>query len=329
MIRLLAIAALLALAVPATSSAQALVPLLPDPSEPQVLPVFRSSDGRLEALLLLDEPQQAVNPLDRLIEPRSRGLGVSARLNLNAAQTLEAALKLDRSSGLALLCGAGSGFASSLTPLSQHCLLAPLGGSEHDPLGQALRPRLESAWRHEALGLDLRFGLSWLDTGFGNSALPGGDAPGAPALFGRSALETFGLAPGTRFEDRALGLGGVMELGERSWLSVEGSLGRSRLSGNLLPGALSNGWDHRQLRVGLGYGDFSGVLTGRLIEVPGADLFWGGVDLGVSWRTPWAGEITVGARNLMSTGAVPGLVDPEAATEGEGRIPYVRYHQDL
>ena len=56
------------------------------------------------------------------------------------------------------------------------------------------------------------------------------------------------------------------------------------------------------------------------------DLPWTALDLGVSWRTPWRGEISVGAQNLWSAplDAAPRDVDPSQA-----RTPYIQYRQDL
>jgi len=46
--------------------------------------------------------------------------------------------------------------------------------------------------------------------------------------------------------------------------------------------------------------------------------------LGVSWRTPWAGVLSVGAQNILSS-------SPSSVRDGEGqaRTPYIQYRQDL
>ena len=52
---------------------------------------------------------------------------------------------------------------------------------------------------------------------------------------------------------------------------------------------------------------------------------------GVTWRTPWKAKLSVGADNIVTRGKNPfGLPDArEAQGEDEGRVPYVRYQQDL
>lgn len=80
------------------------------------------------------------------------------------------------------------------------------------------------------------------------------------------------------------------------------------------------------------HGNLGGALSARAqrLDRPNAD-FWGGIDLGLIWRTPWNGLLSIGARNLVTGGRPPATLDPEVAplTDSEERIPYVRYEQDL
>ena len=92
--------------------------------------------------------------------------------------------------------------------------------------------------------------------------------------------------------------------------------------------------DRASLGIGLSHGAFSGGLIGRVmrsVALPGQSISpWAGLDLGVAWRTPWAGELSFGARNLLSTGDQPSLNDSQAEMElGTARTPYVQYKQDL
>ena len=63
-----------------------------------------------------------------------------------------------------------------------------------------------------------------------------------------------------------------------------------------------------------------------MIETPGQPRFEG-VGLGVTWRTPWSGQLTLGAENVLTRGRNP--FSPVGETEDEGAVPYVRYEQDL
>lgn len=298
-----------------------------------VLPVLSRADGRLEALLLLDQPV-SLNPLDRLLAPGRPALGVAGRVRTDGGQSLEAALKLDRGPGLALLCNERIGLVTTLASLSEHCLLAPLDADSHDALIGAARSRqLEAGWRSAGGAVDLSFGLSWLDSGpFG---APGSDpldvAPLLANLFSPSQLLV--AAPelaGARLLSRGLGVRGMFDLGSQRWLSFGGSVARNRLESAFLGAAPLRRWDSSALSLGLGQGNLYGEVTGHVADLPGSDALWGGLDVGISWRTPWQGQFTVGARNLISHGDSPFVgEDGKALDESETRVPYVRYKQDL
>lgn len=78
-------------------------------------------------------------------------------------------------------------------------------------------------------------------------------------------------------------------------------------------------------------GAFGTQLSTRILELAGTDQVWGGLDLGLTWRTPWRGTLTFGAKNLVVSGKPPTYLDPERAGDAvdQERIPYVRYQQDL
>jgi hypothetical protein len=76
-------------------------------------------------------------------------------------------------------------------------------------------------------------------------------------------------------------------------------------------------------------GSFASSVSTRVMETPGN--VWGGIDLGLSWRTPWQGKLTLGARNVVTSGKPPTYLDPKRAPDAvdQERVPYVRYEQDL
>lgn len=320
----------LAALAPSPAAGQAL-PWPEQRSEAQLLPVV--SDGRVEALLLLDDGP-VLNPLDRVLAPRPR-LGAAARVRTDRGDSIEAALMLDRAPGLALLCNESVGLATTLSALNEHCLLAEISGSQQDALfAGATATRLEAGWSSDQLGLDLSFGLGWLDSGeirpwASQDMLPGLVAP--VPLMGAALVPGLPELTGARLISRSIGVRGLFDLGSRRWLSIGGSHSENRLDPGLLAGEMLRRWDSSALSVGLGQGNLYGELTGHVSDIPGSDAFWGGLDLGISWRMPWQAELTVGARNLISHGSNPWLVDQagEPLDEAESRVPYVRYHQDL
>ncbi len=78
-------------------------------------------------------------------------------------------------------------------------------------------------------------------------------------------------------------------------------------------------------------GSFGTQLSTRILELAGSNRAWGGLDLGLTWRTPWQGTLTFGAKNLVVSGKPPTYLDPERASDAvdQERVPYVRYQQDL
>ncbi len=132
-------------------------------------------------------------------------------------------------------------------------------------------------------------------------------------------------------DSRNASLIGQVSLGTQSWVSIGGTLARVRLiPADQIRGGLPPEWDSGSLSVGGGIGNFGGEITGQMIEIPGQPQRYSTVGAGVTWRTPWKARLSVGAENLVTRGKNPfGLPDARAAGNEEGRVPYVRYQQDL
>ena len=90
---------------------------------------------------------------------------------------------------------------------------------------------------------------------------------------------------------------------------------------------LADRWNAQSISIGGGVGAFSGNIVGRVVDVPGQSSQWQGLGLGLTWRTPWSGQLTVGADNIVTRGKNPFSMPADA--EDKGAVPYVRYEQDL
>jgi hypothetical protein len=154
-----------------------------------------------------------------------------------------------------------------------------------------------------------------------NSVLPR-LLPGAPA--GVNGLSAFDSSA-------QLNARGRVALDNKSGIDLGASVGRVRL----LPGNLLgvNTLDQKALSFGVDRGPLSGGVVGRVMQpaLPGtgynSDRRWSSIDLGVTLRLPWQGELSIGAQNVWSSGnAVNTPVGPEP---DQSRTPYVQYHQDL
>lgn len=307
----LAIAAALALPAPGVLARAGGAGAAPEAAAPEAasalpVPVWNSHSGKLEAVLWIDTaslPAQAGNP-------PALGLRWSARDGL-ASGSLTA--RLDP--GLGLLCGQGGG---SVDRLSEQCLVTQLGRPAQ-PAGQL------GAQASVRIGRSEWTGYSALRRSHTEGLLPGTNV----ALHMPELLPLAG-APGLGIEQNDLGIVGELRLGQQGWVRVGGTIARARLmpADAVLPGSVVPSWNSRTLSVGGGYGDLGGEVVGRVVRVPGEHEAYGTLGLGVTWRTPWSARLTVGAQNLLSTGENP--VIPRTGDEREeGRVPYVRYQQDL
>ena len=149
--------------------------------------------------------------------------------------------------------------------------------------------------------------------------------PGAlPGVNGLSAFDS-----STQLNAR-----GRFALDGKSGIDLGASVGRVRL----LPGNVLgvNALDQKSVSFGVDRGPLSGSIVGRTMApeagVPGGagynpDRRWNSIDLGVTWRLPWQGQLSVGAQNLWSSGN--GVNTPAGPEPDQSRTPYVQYHQDL
>jgi len=144
----------------------------------------------------------------------------------------------------------------------------------------------------------------------------------SPGIDGLSGFDS-----STQFNAR-----GRLAIGSNSGIDLGASVGRIYLlPGNLLGVSTL---DQKALSLGIDHGPLRGTLIGRTMQpqvsIPGsfnADRRWNSIDLGVTWRLPWQGELSIGAQNLWSSGNPANT--PVGPEPDQSRTPYVQYHQDL
>jgi hypothetical protein len=127
---------------------------------------------------------------------------------------------------------------------------------------------------------------------------------------------------------------GQLDVAPSTSLDLGASVGHVKF----LPGsglAADDTVDQTTLSLGVRHGPVRGSIVGHVLEpnLPGAALDqnqrWSGIDLGISVRLPWRGELNFGAQNVWSSGRSPLLFGSGVAAPDQGRVPYVQYHQDL
>ncbi|MEN1927415.1 hypothetical protein WCE37_00155 [Luteimonas sp. MJ250] len=217
---------------------------------------------------------------------------------------LDAAFGLDAGNSLGVFCDRKTGLASALGNLADNCMLASFEDNS--------RAHASGTAAFKA-GSNTRLGLS---AGSGHGTLPPWLATG-----NRGATATVDVNDLTVFAQHNIGREGVV--------AIAGTMAKATL---MTPAeathlGIGDAWTSRSLTIGGGYGRFGASIVGHVVETPGQPR-WEGVGLGLTWRTPWSGQLTVGADNLVTKGRNP--FSPNLnGRDDDGTVPYIRYEQDL
>jgi hypothetical protein len=235
-----------------------------------------------------------------LLEPTDNAAGSRLRFG---DSTLDAAFGIEAGNSLGVFCDRKTGLSSALGNLANNCMLASFGD------GESRRASGTAAFNSG----DSRIGVT---AGTGTGTLPGWLSPGTRT--GASRIDVNDL---TLFAERNIGREGVV--------SIAGTMAKATL---MTPAeatslGLSDQWSSRTLSIGGGYGRFGASIVGHVVDTPGQPK-WEGLGLGLTWRTPWSGQLTVGADNLVTRGRNP-FAPTIDGRDDEGTVPYVRYEQDL
>ncbi|WP_312707625.1 hypothetical protein [Stenotrophomonas sp.] len=255
-----------------------------------VIPVWNKGSGKVEALLYLEPTGE-------------QAAGARWHFGRNS---LDAAFGLSSGDSLGLLCNSSSG--TSISGLASHCMLASLG-DEDDAIGANNRRFTGTAALNRGSN---RLGIT---AGTGRETLP-------------AWLASPNKTPSLRAEQNDLTVFAQRNIGREGFVSIAGTYAKARLVplADAAP-AIVDRWDSKSLSLGAGYGNFSGSIIGRVVDVPGKPGKWEGLGIGLTWRTPWSGQLTVGAENVISRGKNP--FSPRNESNDDGTVPYVRYEQDL
>ena len=258
------------------------------PDNTAVLPIIYSDSGNKVGAYLLLEPTEHSQ--------------LGARWRFGGKNELDAAFGLDAGDSLALLCSGKSGIGSALSSLANNCKLGSINGDD------------DSHHASATAALTRPGGRVGVSAGSGRANLPAWLTPN------RGSAGDININDLTIFAQK--------DIGREGTVSIAGTVAKAQLvpSGDI-PAGLSDNWDSKTLAIGGAYGAFGANIIGQVVNTPGQEQ-WSGLGIGLTWRTPWSGQLTIGADNLVTRGKNP--FSPRTAGEqDDGAIPYVRYEQDL
>lgn len=253
------------------------------------LPVWNQKSGKLEYLLQLEPTSSPV---------------AGARWRVGGS-TLSAAFGLEAGDTLGLVCDRKTGLAGAIGNLANHCLLAAL---DDDAAGSNSNSRQSSV----GASLNRPGGKVGLSLSSGRDTLPGWLSPNSRT---------------SRVDQNTLTVYGQKNIGREATVSIGGTWARARLIPAGEVPDLADHWNSKSITLGAGIGNFGANIVGRVVDTPGEPGQWEGLGVGLTWRTPWSGQLTVGAENVVTRGKNP--FSPGNGDKDEGTVPYVRYEQDL
>lgn len=295
----------------------------------RVVPLWASPDGHWLALVALSQPSNGP------MLPLAPALGGVADWRLmDAASMVTGGVRWQLGSGF--YTDALFGYSASDEDCSSaSCRSSGLTGS---PFSSVLSGALGLGWRSPDGDVDLSYGLSWLRDGARNGSSDRSSADLAAYGNGLPILAVPGANPYLLDSSTSLVANSRWHWGPgSSMVTLGASVGQARAfdvppySAGQFSNVLLQPIDLTQasLSLGMGTDTLRGVLVGRVLQSNDpafAAHKWSALDLGLSWRTPWQGELSVGAQNLWSSSdAAPAdKTDPAQA-----RMPYIQYRQDL
>lgn len=234
-----------------------------------------------------------------VLEPTGAQAGTRKRFG---DTTLDATFGLEAGQSLGLLCDRNSGLGA-LGNLSNNCMLASLGDGLDDNGSHRASANAAVSRNGAKIGLSV---------GNGHDTVPAWLTPGAA---------------GSRVDVNDLTVFAQKNLSRQGFVSIAGTVAKARLISPSEAPALADRWSSKSLSVGGGFGAFGASIIGHVVDTPGQPK-WEGIGLGLTWRTPWSGQLTVGADNVITRGKSP-FSTPADGVDQEGTVPYVRYQQDL
>lgn len=285
-----------------------------DANTAPVVPIWSGDDGHLLALVAV--PGQWGSPL---LAGTTAQPGPTSWYLLGASESGAGGLRWQMNNG----------FHADAVLGRQQSLLPSLCGVACDATRTVggLTGSLGFGWMSPGGTLDLSYGLSWLDA---RDSAPPAALPAVAPVNRLPSLSLPDLLSSGLYSGTSMFAHGRWRFDDDTALDIGASYGHGRSLPFVAPGGVLPGVDLDQLSLSLGLdaGSLRGAIVGHVLRSDDPLLVgrkWTALDLGVSWRTPWSAEISVGAQNLWS---LP-LDAPRDSDPTQARMPYIQYRQDL
>jgi hypothetical protein len=261
---------------------------------------FAQSSAKGRDAAVLPVWNQASGKLEAVLLLEPTGNRVNAAKWKLGNSTLDTTFGADGGNNLGLVCDRKSGLIRGIGNLIDNCMVAAL---DTDSSRQA----------SAGTSLSRPGGKVGVSTGSSRDQIPGWLSPtNRPARVDQNSLTVYGQK----------------NVGREATVSIGGTWARARLiPATDMPASVTDRWTSKSFAVGAGLGAFGANVVGRVLDTPTQPGDFRGLDLGLTWRTPWSGQLTVGAENVVTRGKNP--FAPVGSDEDDGTVPYVRYEQDL
>lgn len=307
-----------------------LVPELPAAlmtPDTQVVPIWSDANGRLVALVNLSS-SAGLSP--RWSATTASGIAADWRI-IDVSNLLSSGMRWQNDQGFHVdaLLNQQSWSQSPCISTGTDCLFST---ATVPAAAGWMQGTLGLGWTSDNGALDFSYGLSWLRTT--EPTIPWG-SPSASLSYGNGLAGLIRPESGPYQLDSMNGIvaNARMQIGDGALLDLGASLGRSRLIPfGGMPSALAlPGLDLQEtsLSLAISGGNLRGSIIGRTAVSPDPLLTgkrWTTFDFGVSWRTPWQGELSLGTQSQLTPVIDANGRDTEPA---QNRVPYVQYRQDL
>ncbi|MEO8458948.1 MAG: hypothetical protein ABI451_00325 [Dokdonella sp.] len=298
----------------------------------QLVPVWASPDGRLLALVSMSrQPGAPIMPLAPLM-----GGGADWRV-IDATSLLSGGLRWRLGNGLHADALFSTGVMAS-DVLANGARANGLNGTDCNGFSSYACSEVAAVGSNRSDIFSSNLGLGWTSSSgdqeysYGLSWLRERNSPSASSIngiAGLSASPVLMTIGSYTFHSTGMGAAGRWKIGFDSAIDLGASISQGQLFPFSFSGVGSSGIgiDQTALSFGVSSGSLRGTIIGRSVSSPDAFLAgkrWTLLDIGVSWRTPWRGELSVGTQSFIAP-----VSDAGDADVSQTRVPYVQYRQDL